>query len=130
MLVLEEKDRKKIVLSIMVLILIILGVIGLLFFWSLSIGGFSIGNIKSISLPQFSIGSKEKTIESTNIETRIFKDSKFKSLRSYEVLPIREGSFGRTDPFTAPFFFSEESKGRFGNENEEVGNSEPFRPEE
>lgn len=125
MLILEEKDRKKIVLSIMVLVLIIFGVIGLLFFWSLSIGGVSIGNIKSISLPQFSIGSKEKIIESTNIETRIFKDSKFKALRSYEVLPIREGSFGRTDPFTAPFFFSQEE---FSNQG--VGNSEPFRPEE
>ncbi|MFH0819988.1 MAG: hypothetical protein V1892_03075 [bacterium] len=123
MLILEEKDRKKMVSSIVVLILIILGVMGLLFFWSLSISGFSVSSVKStISLPQFLIGSKEKIIESTNIETRIFKDSKFKALRSYEVLPIREGSFGKADPFAAPFFFSQEEFS-----NEEAGNSEPFR---
>jgi hypothetical protein len=122
MLILEERDRKKMILSIAVLILIILGVMGLLFFWSLSISGFSMSSIKSIPLPQFSIGSKEKTIESTNIETRIFKDSKFKVLRSYEVLPVREGSFGKTDPFAAPFSFSQEEFS-----NQEVGNSEPFR---
>lgn len=123
MLILEEKDRKKMVSSIVVLILIILGVMGLLFFWSLSISGFSVSSVKStISLPQFLIGSKEKIIESTNIETRIFKDSKFKALRSYEVLPVGEGSFGRTDPFAAPFSFFQE---KFSNQG--VGNSEPFR---
>ena len=104
MLVLEEKDRKKIIIAIIVLIIMIAGTIFFIAFWSMSYGKVSLGRQSGqVIMPEFLVASEEIAITDTTIDPQIFNDPKFKSLTSHVILPIETGALGRTDPFSPPF---------------------------
>jgi hypothetical protein len=127
MLILEEKEKKRVIWSIIALVAIIVIIFTLLFYWSLLVGGIYLpSKLSTISLPQFFPAIQEKEpISETKIETQIFQNPKFQALRFHALLPVQKGSVGRDDPFSPPFFLSPTERGGEATEEKEI-----FQPEE
>lgn len=126
MLVLEEKDKKGVIASIIILVVIIFSVIGLLIFWSMSVGGFSINRQGVLSLVGVSSKGEEIKITDTSLEIKVFQDTKFKNLTAHAILPVEIGNIGREDPFASPYF--SQSAENF-SQGTNVQPKEIFKPE-